>query len=48
MEFDWINNFKGILYFMLGFVIVFLGGLYYICQWELFDIYDDKDDGGWC
>ena len=35
-------------YFILGFIIVFYGGLWYIRNWDLFDFRfdDDKDDWG--
>jgi hypothetical protein len=31
-------------YFILGFIVVFFGGLYYLGKFELFDVYEDKDD----
>tara|TARA_R110000751_G_scaffold249385_1_gene349073 strand:- start:653 stop:772 length:120 start_codon:yes stop_codon:yes gene_type:complete len=31
-------------FFLLGFIIVFLGGLYFIYNWEIFDIYDNEDE----
>jgi hypothetical protein len=31
-------------FFLLGFVLVFLGGLYFLKKWELFDIYDNEDE----
>ena len=32
-------------YFILGFIVVFFGGLWWIGKWEMFDIYfnDDED-----
>lgn len=35
-------------YFILGFLVVFIGGLIYLGKWELFDLHDmDDDEGGW-
>tara|TARA_E500000305_G_C3945248_1_gene199509 strand:- start:459 stop:578 length:120 start_codon:yes stop_codon:yes gene_type:complete len=31
-------------YFILGFIVVFFGGLIYLGKWELFDVYDENDD----
>ena len=32
-------------YFILGFIFVFFGGLWWLAKFELFDIYiDDADD----
>tara|TARA_R100001443_G_scaffold41207_1_gene54627 strand:- start:199 stop:315 length:117 start_codon:yes stop_codon:yes gene_type:complete len=33
-------------YFILGFIVVFFGGLIYLGKWELLDLHDDEDD--WC
>jgi hypothetical protein len=33
-------------YFILGFLVVFVGGLIYIGKWELFNLHDD-DDNDW-
>lgn len=33
-------------YFILGFLLVFVLGLFYLKRWELFDIYDE-DDKDW-
>lgn len=39
-----INSFiTGLGYFILGFIIVFFGGLYFIKNWSLFDINDEQD-----
>ena len=36
-------------YFILGFIVVFFGGLLWLNKFELFEIYlDDDDDEGWC
>ena len=34
----------GLGYFILGFVIVFFGGLWWLGKWELFDMYIDDDE----
>ena len=35
-------------YFILGFICVFFGGLWWLARFELFDIYiDDEDDDPW-
>ncbi len=35
-------------YFILGFIVVFVGGLMYLGRWELFELHDDDDDEeGW-
>mgnify|MGYP001266575069 CR=1 FL=1 len=35
-------------YFILGFLIVFFGGLWWLGRWEIFDIYvDNEDDDPW-
>lgn len=31
-------------YFILGFMLVFFGGIFYMLKWELFDLYDDQSD----
>ena len=31
-------------FFILGFIVVFLGGIYLFEKWELFDIYDNDDE----
>tara|TARA_R100000908_G_scaffold52179_1_gene27483 strand:- start:12053 stop:12184 length:132 start_codon:yes stop_codon:yes gene_type:complete len=32
-------------YFLLGFIIVFCGGLWWLEKWDMFDFYiDDEDD----
>ena len=31
-------------YFLLGFILVFFGGLWYLGKWELFDIVDDDNE----
>jgi len=31
-------------FFLLGFIIVFFGGLYLLNTYELFDIYDNDDE----
>ena len=31
-------------YFILGFMIVFFGGLYYLYRFEMFDMYDNEED----
>ena len=33
-------------YFLLGFLVVFIGGLIYLERWELFDIHNDEEDWG--
>tara|TARA_E500000305_G_scaffold39192_3_gene30029 strand:+ start:922 stop:1047 length:126 start_codon:yes stop_codon:yes gene_type:complete len=33
--------------FILGFIFVFFGGLWWLGKWELFDFYMDDDDGDW-
>ena len=37
----------GLGYFILGFIFVFFGGLWWLGRWELFDFYMDNDDGDW-
>lgn len=34
----------GLGYFILGFLVVFVGGLIYLGKWELFDLHDDNDE----
>jgi|TARA_R110002096_G_scaffold209976_1_gene397235 hypothetical protein len=34
----------GLGFFILGFFIVFFGGLLWLGKWELFDIYDNEDE----
>jgi len=34
----------GLGYFILGFIIVFFGGIWWLNRWEIFDIYMDDDD----
>ena len=29
-------------YFLLGFILVFFGGLWWLGKWEIFDIYEDE------
>jgi len=31
-------------YFLLGFLVVFIGGLIYLGKWELFNINNDDED----
>jgi len=32
-------------YFLLGFIVVFFGGLIWLKKWDMFDVYiDDEDD----
>lgn len=31
-------------YFILGFMVVFFGGLWWLCKWEMFDIYEDDEE----
>tara|TARA_R100000742_G_C4277692_1_gene99787 strand:- start:2036 stop:2155 length:120 start_codon:yes stop_codon:yes gene_type:complete len=31
-------------YFILGFLVVFVGGLWYLGKWEMFDMYMDNDE----
>ncbi len=31
-------------YFLLGFFVVFLGGLWWLGKWEIFEFYLDDDD----
>ena len=31
-------------YFILGFLVVFFGGLWYLGKWELFDMYMDDEE----
>ena len=31
-------------YFILGFIVVFFGGLYYLGKWELFEVFDEEND----
>jgi len=31
-------------YFVLGFLVVFVGGIWYLGKWEIFDIYMDDED----
>mgnify|MGYP003135704549 CR=1 FL=1 len=31
-------------YFVLGFLVVFVGGIWYLGKWEMFDIYMDDED----
>jgi hypothetical protein len=31
-------------FFILGFIAVFFGGIYFARSWELFDIYDNEDE----
>lgn len=31
-------------YFILGFLVVFVGGIWYLGKWEMFDIYMDDED----
>ena len=31
-------------YFLLGFLLFFIGGLIYLSKWELFDITDDEGE----
>tara|TARA_R100001082_G_scaffold108102_1_gene82906 strand:+ start:1513 stop:1632 length:120 start_codon:yes stop_codon:yes gene_type:complete len=31
-------------YFILGFAIVFFGGIWWLGKWELFEIYFDDDE----
>jgi len=34
-------------YFLLGFIIVFCGGLWWLGKWEIFEFYiDDEDEWG--
>lgn len=33
----------GLGYFILGFIIVFFGGLWWLGRWELFDLHDEED-----
>jgi hypothetical protein len=38
----------GLGYFILGFLFVFFGGLLWIFNYEIFDLYfDDDDDDEW-
>tara|TARA_R100001015_G_C4634640_1_gene201584 strand:+ start:2490 stop:2609 length:120 start_codon:yes stop_codon:yes gene_type:complete len=30
-------------YFILGFIVVFFGGLLYLSKWELFDMLEEND-----
>jgi len=34
----------GLGYFILGFIIVFFGGIWWLNRWEIFDLYMDDDD----
>jgi hypothetical protein len=34
-------------YFILGFIVVFVGGLVYLGRWELFDLHNEDDEEGW-
>ncbi len=34
----------GLGYFILGFIIVFFGGIWWLNRWEIFDVYMDDDD----
>lgn len=34
-------------YFILGFMIVFFGGLWWLAKWELFDLHNEDDEEGW-
>jgi hypothetical protein len=34
-------------YFLLGFIIVFCGGLWWLGRWELFEFYLDDEDDEW-
>jgi len=34
----------GLGYFILGFIIVFFGGIWWLNKWEIFDLYMDDDD----
>jgi hypothetical protein len=34
----------GLGYFILGFVVVFFGGMIMLDRWELFDIYEDDEE----
>ena len=31
-------------YFILGFIIVFFGGIWWLGKWEIFDLYMDNDE----
>tara|TARA_Y100000401_G_scaffold66066_1_gene52717 strand:- start:2811 stop:2927 length:117 start_codon:yes stop_codon:yes gene_type:complete len=33
----------GLGYFILGFCLVFFGGLWYLGKWEMFEMYEDED-----
>ena len=34
----------GLGYFILGFIIVFFGGIWWLNRWEIFDLYMDDED----
>ncbi len=34
----------GLGYFILGFIVVFCGGLYYLGKFELFELFDNEED----
>jgi len=34
----------GLGYFILGFIIVFFGGIWWLSRWEIFDLYMDDDE----
>lgn len=31
-------------YFLLGFIMVFFGGIYWLTKWDIFDFHLDDDD----
>jgi hypothetical protein len=31
-------------YFLLGFIVFFVGGLYYLSKWEIFDMVNNDDE----
>lgn len=37
----------GLGFFILGFIAVFFGGLWWLGKWEIFNIYFDDEDGDW-
>ena len=34
----------GLGYFLLGFMVVFFGGLWWLYKWEMFDVYEDDEE----
>ena len=34
-------------FFLLGFMVVFFGGIWWLSKWELFDLYFDDEEDDW-